>query len=177
MSRVRCLLCALFLVVVVLTCAVGLRPDPVEISTTVPPTAADLVPPAAAADVAEPAPPASAVVNPVAGEAVDGDVLDVALRDAGVELSPGSSVYAVRLEDGPEGLTYEAFEAGEDATYDGFWPASSVKLAGLGDALLESEGFVEPAVADVLGDSALVFNKPGYVPGDDCVDVAMLADD
>ena len=128
MSRVRCLRCALFLAVVVVTCAVGLRPDPVEISTTVPPTAADLVPPAAAADVAEPAPPASAVVNPVAGEAVDGDVLDVALRDAGVELSPGSSVYAVRLEDGPEGLTYEAFEAGEGATYDGFWPASSVKL-------------------------------------------------
>ena len=50
-------------------------------------------------------------------------------------------------------------------------------LAGLRDALLEAEGFVEPAVADALGAAALVYNKPGYVPGDDCVDVAMLADD
>ena len=314
MSRVRCLLCALFLVAVVVTGAVALPQEPAEIWTATP----------AAAGVAAPA--ASAVVTPVAGEAVDGDVLDVALREAGVELPPGSGVYAVRLNDGPEGLTYEAFEAGEGATYDGFWPASSVKLlaavgaleyladlgftgaaritmegrsftvadvydaaiaessneaydrlvriagvdwlnaefltgangfpatviqrsytgdgvdvspamtvveggrrvtvparratgiyacpddgncsnlleltesvarvtldaelpeedrfaiaevdiAGLRDALLESEGFVEPAVAAALGESTLVYNKPGYVPGDDCIDVAMLADD
>jgi len=49
-------------------------------------------------------------------------------------------------------------------------------VVGLREALLESEGFVEPAVAEVLGDGALVFNKPGYVPGDDCVDVALVTD-
>lgn len=49
-------------------------------------------------------------------------------------------------------------------------------LAGLSDALLATEGFVEPAVAEVLGDGAPVFNKPGYVPGADCVDVALVAD-
>ncbi len=50
-------------------------------------------------------------------------------------------------------------------------------IADLQDALLESEGFVEPTVAVALGDSTLVYDKPGYVAGDDCLDVAMLADD
>ncbi len=49
-------------------------------------------------------------------------------------------------------------------------------LAGLSDALLATEGFVEPAVAELLGDGVPVFNKPGYVPGADCVDVALVAD-
>jgi hypothetical protein len=48
-------------------------------------------------------------------------------------------------------------------------------VAGLADALLASEGFVEPAVSGVLGDQAHVYNKPGYVPGDECVDVAMVS--
>lgn len=49
-------------------------------------------------------------------------------------------------------------------------------LARLSDALLAAEGFVEPAVGEVLGDGVAVYNKPGYVPGDDCVDVALVAD-
>ncbi len=52
--------------------------------------------------------------------AVDEHALDRALREAGVELTPGSGIYAVRLAEGPEGLNYEAFEAGEGAAYDGF---------------------------------------------------------
>ena len=47
-------------------------------------------------------------------------------------------------------------------------------VAGLAEALLASEGFVEPAVSAVLGTAALVYNKPGYVPGNECVDVALL---
>ncbi len=50
-------------------------------------------------------------------------------------------------------------------------------VAGLTAALLASEGFVEPAVSEVLGDDALAYNKPGYVPGDECVDVALVSDD
>ena len=50
-------------------------------------------------------------------------------------------------------------------------------VAGLASALLASEGFVEPAVNEVLGAAALVYNKPGYVPGDECVDVALLNDE
>lgn len=54
---------------------------------------------------------------------------------------------------------------------------AAADVAGLTDALLAAEGFVEPAVAEVLGEDALVYNKPGYVPGDECVDVALLSDE
>ena len=44
------------------------------------------------------------------------------------------------------------------------------------DALLASEGLVESAVSDVLGGDTLVYSKPGYVAGEDCVDVALVND-
>lgn len=44
------------------------------------------------------------------------------------------------------------------------------------DALLASDGLVEPAASDVLGDDALVYNKPGYVAGEHCVDVGLVSD-
>ena len=50
-------------------------------------------------------------------------------------------------------------------------------IAGLTEALLSAEGFVEPAVSEVLGGETLVYNKPGYVPGDECVDIALLTDE
>jgi hypothetical protein len=65
---------------------------------------------------------------------------------------------------------------------DGELPASErfdiapADIAGLTDALLRSEGFVETAADEVLGDGALAYNKPGYVPGDACVDVALITD-
>ncbi len=49
-------------------------------------------------------------------------------------------------------------------------------IDGLTDALLRSEGFVEGAADEVLGGGARVYNKPGYVPGDACVDVALVTD-
>ncbi|MGH9224300.1 MAG: hypothetical protein ACRD2W_11095 [Acidimicrobiales bacterium] len=42
--------------------------------------------------------------------------------------------------------------------------------------LLAAEGFFEPAVARAVDPRALVYDKPGYVPGDDCVDVAYIDD-
>jgi hypothetical protein len=42
--------------------------------------------------------------------------------------------------------------------------------------LLESDGFLAPGVVASLGDDALVSSKPGFVPGDDCVDVAVVQD-
>ena len=60
-------------------------------------------------------------------------------------------------------------------------PAKRFKI-GLGDAanvrqdLLETDGFVEPGVTAALGSAALTYSKPGYVPGDDCVDVAVVRD-
>lgn len=47
---------------------------------------------------------------------------------------------------------------------------------GLKAALLEAEGFLEPAVEEALDAGVEVYNKPGYVPGDACVDVAVLSD-
>ena len=49
-------------------------------------------------------------------------------------------------------------------------------VARLQESLLDAEGFVEPAVEHVLGAGVDVYNKPGYVPGDACVDVALLDD-
>lgn len=59
---------------------------------------------------------------------------------------------------------------------DDRFDVAEADLAGLNDALRVAEGFVEPAVAEVLGAEVPVFNKPGYVPGDDCVDVALVGD-
>lgn len=53
---------------------------------------------------------------------------------------------------------------------------SDADVAGLQVALLDAEGFVEPAVEQVFGAGAEVYNKPGYVPGDSCVDVALVGD-
>lgn len=50
-------------------------------------------------------------------------------------------------------------------------------LAGLADAMLGAEGFVEPGVADALGTDALVYNKPGWVPDNSCVDVGLAVVD
>jgi hypothetical protein len=46
----------------------------------------------------------------------------------------------------------------------------------LSSALLGAEGFLEPGVADALGRGVLVYKKPGWVEGLDCVDVALVDD-
>lgn len=46
--------------------------------------------------------------------------------------------------------------------------------AALRASLLGAEGWFEPAVARVLGDGARIYGKPGYVPGGDCMDVALI---
>lgn len=51
-----------------------------------------------------------------------------------------------------------------------------VDMAGLADALLGAEGFVEPGVADALGTDALAYHKPGWVPDNSCVDVGLVVD-
>jgi hypothetical protein len=49
-------------------------------------------------------------------------------------------------------------------------------LAAMADALLGAEGFLEPGVVDALGTDALVYNKPGWVSGESCVDVGLVVD-
>lgn len=46
----------------------------------------------------------------------------------------------------------------------------------LTQALLDSDGFFEPGVAQALGGGALVYNKPGWAPGEACVDVGLVVD-
>ncbi|MEW6153185.1 MAG: hypothetical protein AB1673_04220 [Actinomycetota bacterium] len=43
-------------------------------------------------------------------------------------------------------------------------------------ALRAAESFIEPAVASVLAADARLYAKPGFVEGDDCVDVALVDD-
>ena len=51
---------------------------------------------------------------------------------------------------------------------------SSADAAGLTASLLGAEGYFEPAVARVLGSTARVYKKPGWVPGRDCMDVSLI---
>ncbi len=53
---------------------------------------------------------------------------------------------------------------------------ASEDLEQLIDALLGAEGFIERGVVDVLGDDALVYNKPGWVMDEACIDVALVVD-
>ena len=43
-------------------------------------------------------------------------------------------------------------------------------------ALLAAEGFIDSAAPRALDSRVLVYDKPGYFPGDDCVDVAYVDD-
>lgn len=49
-------------------------------------------------------------------------------------------------------------------------------LDAMTQALLDSDGFFEPGVAEALGDGALVYNKPGWAPDEACVDVGLVVD-
>jgi hypothetical protein len=49
-------------------------------------------------------------------------------------------------------------------------------IAALSEDLLLAQGFMEPGVESALGDEALVYNKPGWVTGLDCLDVGLITD-
>lgn len=49
-------------------------------------------------------------------------------------------------------------------------------LIELRSGLLAAEGFIEPGAVAALGGDVLVYEKPGYVVGADCVDVAYIQD-
>ena len=52
---------------------------------------------------------------------------------------------------------------------------SAADAAALTDALLGAEGWFEPAVARVLGPTARIYGKPGWVPANDCLAVTLIA--
>jgi hypothetical protein len=47
-------------------------------------------------------------------------------------------------------------------------------VADLRDSLLAADGFMRPGINAALGPDVLVYDKPGYVAGADCVDVAYI---
>jgi hypothetical protein len=49
-------------------------------------------------------------------------------------------------------------------------------IAALQDALLGAEGFIAPGVEAALGSGARIYTKPGWVPGLDCVEAALVVD-
>ena len=51
---------------------------------------------------------------------------------------------------------------------------SATDAAAMTDALLGAEGWFEPAVARVLGPTARIYGKPGWVPANDCLDVTLI---
>ncbi len=51
---------------------------------------------------------------------------------------------------------------------------SAPDAAALTDALLGAEGWFEPAVARVLGPTARIYGKPGWVRANDCLDVTLI---
>lgn len=54
------------------------------------------------------------------------------------------------------------------------FPIGGADAIALRYALLAADGFLAPGIHDALGPDALVYSKPGYVVGDDCVDVAYV---
>lgn len=44
-------------------------------------------------------------------------------------------------------------------------------VAGMTASLLAAEGWIEPAILQVVGNAARVYSKPGYVPNRDCMDI------
>lgn len=91
--------------------------------------------------------------------------------------------YGCEEEDGNCSTLLDLTESVRRVTLDAELPEedrfdiAAADVAGLNDALLAAEGYVEPAVTEVLGDDVLVYNKPGYAPGDECVDVALVSDE
>ena len=104
-------------------------------------------------------------------------------RQVTIPARPVTGTYGCQEDDGNCSTLLELTESVRRVTLDAELPQAerfdiaAADLAGLTDALLAAEGFVEPAVSEVLGDETLVYNKPGYVPGDECVDVALLTDE
>ena len=100
-----------------------------------------------------------------------------------VPARPASGVDGCEDDDGNCSTLLELTESVRRVTLDAELPEAerfdiaATDIAGLTDALLAAEGFLEPAVSEVLGEETLVYNKPGYVPGDECVDVALLTDE
>jgi hypothetical protein len=141
----RLLASGTFLFAVIAVCAGGLSSVRADSETV---QAVELSAPAVPA-------PAVAAVDPAAAEAVDGATLEAALAEAGVELPDGASVYAVLIDDTGAGTAYEA---GEGAEYDGFWPASSVKLLAAVGALeyLSDLGFTGAARISMDGETFTV---------------------
>lgn len=152
----RALVCATFLLALA-RCASGLptvSPDGPPVQAVEGSGPAVSAPAVSAPAVSAPADSAPAVV---AAESIDETTLEAALAGAGIDLPEGSSVYAVRLA--PDG-TATAYEAGEGATYDGFWPASSVKLLAAVGALeyLSELGFTGEARITMGGETFTVAN-------------------
>ena len=54
------------------------------------------------------------------------------------------------------------------------FPIDASDIAGLTDALAGADGFLTPGVTAVLGDGSVVYDKPGWVSGLDCVDVGLV---
>lgn len=55
-------------------------------------------------------------------------------------------------------------------------PLDPSDVAALGSDLLVTQGFVEPGVKEALGPQAMVWAKPGWVSGLDCVDAGVVED-
>lgn len=51
---------------------------------------------------------------------------------------------------------------------------STADATALADALRSAEGWFEPAVARVLGPTARIYSKPGWVAANDCLDVTLI---
>ncbi|MCA1691078.1 MAG: class A beta-lactamase-related serine hydrolase [Actinobacteria bacterium] len=73
--------------------------------------------------------PAVVETPPPAGRQVDHLALPAALAAAGLDVGPGTGIYAARVKRVDGALRYDEFDAGAGAVDTNFWPASTVKLA------------------------------------------------
>ncbi|HTJ76130.1 MAG TPA: serine hydrolase [Acidimicrobiales bacterium] len=127
--------------------------------------------------------PATVIQRSYSGEGVASAAMTVTEGDRSVDVAARVSDTDDSVpDDGNRSDLHDMVDAVRRITLDPELPAGDRlglapdDLAAMTQALLDSEGFVEPGVADALGDGALVYNKPGWAPGEACVDVGLVVD-
>jgi Beta-lactamase enzyme family len=129
--------------------------------------------------------PVTVIQRSYSGEGVASAAMTVAEGDRSVDVparDPDPDADYGVPDAGNRSDLYEMVNAVRRVTLDAELPPADRlglapdDLAAMSQALLDSEGFVDPGVARALGDDALVYNKPGWAPGEACVDVGLVVD-
>ena len=119
----------------------------------------------------------------VRGDVISSPEMTVTEADRTVTLPARTPVVELGLDDaGNRSTLAEMVESIRLVALDAELPEAerldleTADLEAMADALLGAEGFIDAGVVDALGSDALVYNKPGWVLDEACVDVGLVDD-